>query len=180
MPIIKNWGFTWSRAYIFRGYGGFPGHLKGKARGKPVTDFKDQIGIYLLQDNNRQIIYVGQVGSGKATLFTRLKQHMDGNLAGRWDYFTWFGFFSANNNGTLSKVANVNAQVANFKYSQALNEMEAILIEVIEPALNKQGGNLKGATEYEQYIDGKIKDVSNAEILQKLKTIERRLDKPGS
>lgn len=85
MAIIKNFGFLWERKYIYRGTGGAgkAGHLKGEARGKPVADFGEQIGVYVLYDRNQSIVYVGQAGNGNATLFTRLKNHMDGALWNR-------------------------------------------------------------------------------------------------
>lgn len=162
MPIIKNYGFLWERKYIYRGTGGDgnAGHLRGEASGKPVADFRDQIGVYVLYDKNQSIVYVGQAGNGNATLFTRLKNHMTGALWNRWEYFTWVGFRDVNANGNLSNLQNVDSAVSGFKYSDALDEVEGILIEVIEPKLNKQSGRLKHATEYFQVVDERVADVS--------------------
>ena len=177
MPIIKNFGFLWERKYIHRGWGGDgnAGHLKGFS-GKSSVDFREQIGVYVLYDRNQSIVYVGQAGNGNASLFTRLRNHMDGPLWNRWEYFSWIGFRDVNANGSLSDKQSVDSGVSGFKYSDALNEIEGILIEIIEPKLNKQGGKLKGATEYFQYIDEKVAGVSNhdlyAEILNLSKTVE--------
>jgi hypothetical protein len=105
-------------------------------------------------------VYVGQAGNGNATLFTRLKNHMTGALWNRWEYFTWIGFRGVNTDGSLSNWQNVDSAVSGFRYSDALNEVEGILIEVIEPKLNKQSGRLKHATEYFQFIDDRVADVS--------------------
>ena len=176
MAIIKNFGFLWERKYIYRGNGGNSGHLKGTARGKKQADFSDQLGVYVLYDRNQSIVYVGQAGNGNATLFTRLKSHMDSNhLRNRWEYFSWVGFKDVNKNGSLSDQQAVDSGVSGFKYSDALNEIEGILIEIIEPKLNKQGGKLSSAREYRQYIDEKFKDVSNHDLQEELRLLAKKI-----
>lgn len=175
MPIIKNYGFLWDRDYIYRGAGKTAGHLKGTAAGVADADFRDQIGVYVLYDSAQKIVYVGQAGNGNATLFTRLKNHMDGPLWNRWQYFTWIGFRDVNADGNLSAQQNVESGVSGFKYSDALNELEGILIEVIEPKLNKQSGRLKSAREYYQYRDDRLDDVTAADVLEELRDLRREL-----
>jgi hypothetical protein len=177
MPIIKNFGFLWERKYIYRGTGGDgnAGHLKGKARALETADFREQIGVYVLYDRNQSIVYVGQAGNGNATLFTRLRNHMDGSLWNRWEYFSWVGFRDVNANGSISERQSVESNVSGFKYSDALNEIEGILIEIIEPKLNKQGGKLKDATEYFQFVDEKNRDITNHDLLARLDQIETAL-----
>jgi len=177
MPIIKNYGFLWDRDYIYRGAGSNAGHLKGKAPGVEIADFREQIGVYVLYDSNQRIVYIGQAGNGNATLFTRLKNHMDGKLWNRWKYFSWVGFRDVNADGSLSAQQCINSGVSGFKYSDALNEIEGILIEIIEPKLNKQSGRLKSAREYFQDLDERIEKVSNAELLAKLQEIQSQLQK---
>ena len=155
--IIKNYGFLWERQHINRGTGGAgkAGHLKGFRDGAKNNhvDFCEQIGVYALYDRNQTIVYIGQAGNGKATLFARLKQHMDGSqLWNRWEYFSWVGFKGVTRGG-LNKKHVVGARVSQFTYGAALNEIEGILIELIEPKLNKQGGRLKRAIEYFQFVD---------------------------
>lgn len=174
MPIIKNYGFLWDRNYIYRGAGNNAGHLKGTAPGFSA-DFRDQIGVYVLYDAGQQIVYVGQAGNGNATLFTRLKNHMDGQMWNRWQYFTWVGFKDVNADGNLSAQQNVDSGVSGFKYSDALNEVEGILIEVIEPKLNKQSGRLKSAREYYQYRDERLTDVTAADVLKELQALRSEL-----
>ena len=175
MPIIKNYGFLWERKYIFRGAGSNPGHLRGTASGLSIADFRDQIGVYVLYDQFQNIVYIGQAGNGNATLFTRLKNHMDGGMWNRWQYFTWIGFRAVNQDGSLSAQQSVDSGVSGFRYSDALNEIEGILIEVIEPKLNKQSGRLKNAKEYNQYIDPKVEDVTTAKLLFELREIKEHL-----
>jgi hypothetical protein len=178
MPIIKNFGFLWERKFIYRGSGGDgnAGHLRAKARALPEADFRDQIGVYVLYDRNQSIVYVGQAGNGNATLFTRLRNHMDGPLWNRWEYFSWIGFRDVNADGKLSNQQSVDSGVSGFKYADALNEIEGILIEIIEPKLNKQGGKLKGAVEYFQDIDDRIQEVSNHDLRGELHRISNALD----
>lgn len=179
MPIIKNYGFLWERKFLYRGAGGDgnAGHLKGKSRGKPEADFREQIGVYVLYDRNQSIVYVGQAGNGNATLFTRLKNHMNDTLWNRWEYFTWIGFRDVNADGTLSNQQNIGSAVSGFKYSDALDEIEGILIEVIEPKLNKQSGRLTNATEYLQVIDDRITEISMRQIQSDLLDVKEKLNK---
>ncbi|WP_291921120.1 GIY-YIG nuclease family protein, partial [Limnohabitans sp.] len=158
MTIIKNYGFLWDRKHFFRGAGNISGHMLGWAKGKKelLVDFRKQIGVYVLYDKNQKIVYVGQAGNGNATLFGRLRTHEKDALWNRWEYFTWIGFKEVNNDGTLSAQQRVKSMVSGLSYSAALNEIEGILIEVIEPKLNKRSGNLKKAVEYFQHTEQEV------------------------
>lgn len=158
MPIIKNYGFLWDRKHFYRGVGGNCGHMLGWARGRKdlLVDLREQIGVYVLYDKNQNIIYVGQAGNGNATLFGRIRAHEKDALWNRWEYFTWIGFRAVNVDGTLSAMQKVESNVSGLSYADALNEIEGILIEVIEPKLNKRSGNLKEATEYFQSTEDEI------------------------
>lgn len=177
MAIIKNYGFLWERKFLYRGAGANAGHLKGKCKGRPECDFREQIGVYVLYDRNQHIVYVGQAGNGNATLFARLKNHMDGALWNRWEYFTWVGFRDVNANGALSNHQNVDSAVAGYKYADALNEIEGVLIEVLEPKLNKQSGRLKKAKEYFQVIDDRVSEISIAQLQKNVVVLNDKLDK---
>jgi len=172
MPIIKNFGFLWERQHIYRGAGSKAGHLKGIAPGLAEADFREQIGVYVLYDSSQHIVYVGQAGNGNATLFTRLKNHMNDQLWNRWQYFSWIGFKDVNADGSLSAQQTVDSVVSGFKYSDALNEIEGILIEIIEPKLNKQSGRLKNAREYYQsqlHVD------NASDVLKELRALRNEL-----
>ena len=182
LPIIKNYGFLWERKFLYRGKGGTSGHLKGykqrgSANGKSHADFREQIGVYVLYDRNQNIVYLGQAGNGNAKLFDRLKNHEDGRIQNRWEYFTWIGFRDVNADGGLSFQQRVDSVVSGFKYSDALDEIEGILIEVIEPKLNKQSGKLKGATEYFQVQDEHVIEVSMEKLHKKIVEVKEKLDK---
>lgn len=175
MAIIKNYGFLWDRSQIYRGRGGDAGHLKGTSPGYCIADFREQIGVYVLYDANQKIVYVGQAGNGNATLFSRLKSHMDGVLSNRWSYFSWVGFRDVNDNGGLSNRQSVDSGVSGLTYSNALNEVEGILIEIIEPKLNKQSGKLHNATRYYQYQDDRLKTVTTNELLQEIQGLREQI-----
>jgi len=181
MSIIKNYGFLWERKYIYRGAGGAgnAGHLLGSVRvnGGVRVDFREQIGVYVLYDHNQKIVYVGQAGNGHADLFRRLGHHMIDDLRARWEYFSWIGFRGVNANGTLSNHQKVDAQVTNYRYKDALNEIEGILIEVIEPKLNKQSGRLKEAQEYFQVVDAKMTEASIYDLRNDIEAMRIELNK---
>lgn len=125
MPIIKNYGFLWDRNHIYRGAGSNAGHLKGTAPGRTTADFREQIGVYVLYDPSQRIVYVGQAGNGNATLFTRLKNHMDGQLWNRWQFFSWVGFRDVNSDGKLSGQQNVDSGVSGFNTQTLLTRSKA-------------------------------------------------------
>jgi hypothetical protein len=102
---------------------------------------------------------------------------MDGSLWNRWEYFSWVGFRDVNKTGELSSQQSVESGVSGFKYGEALNEIEGILIEIIEPKLNKQGGKLSAAKEYFQWVDPDIEDVTNKDILDKIEFLARKINK---
>ena len=129
--------------------------------GATEVNFKDQRGIYLLYDN-REIIYVGQ--AIEQTLGQRLKQHISDRLSGRWDRFSWFGFYSVNDKGHLSdrkKFENIDIQVL-------ADTLEAILIESVEPRQNRKQGNTLSGMEYLQKESAEIKKKRTEELLKEL------------
>jgi hypothetical protein len=133
-------GLFWQVDDVFWGKPG-PGNT-GKLLGRIAThatadaiDFREQIGIYVLYSDYR-IIYVGQTGTGNQRLFTRLKQHITDDLAGRWDRFSWYGYRWVKKTGELA----AGAAGAWAYVPEILNEIEGILIHSAEPPLNRQGG----------------------------------------
>lgn len=153
MPIIKNYGLRWARDSVNWGARGRAGTLEGKLatlKSSEIVDFRDQIGIYVLYEPGFIPVYTGQAGVGTARLFNRLKNHQNDHLRDRWDYFSWFGFRAVTEAGALSERQNPDATTS-ITYSDALSEIEGILIEVLEPRLNKQGARWQqNAEEYVQ------------------------------
>lgn len=169
--MIYNYGLLWHRDRIFWGKGGKgdnSAHLRGmKTRSKRRTpslpkektvDFREQIGIYALYQDF-ELVYVGQAGAkakkGKkgTDFYTRLNQHKADALADRWNRFSWFGIRRVNKDGLAiikDKVITERADV--------LNTLEAMIISISEPKLNRQGGAWQPAEEYFQWWDDKERD----------------------
>lgn len=141
MAVIKNYGLRWVRDRVDWGGRGRRGSLTGiprSARTSAPVDFCEQIGVYVLYEAGFSPIYVGQAGFENATLFSRLRAHRNDHLRDRWTHFTWFGFREVNANGNLR--ANQDSQArTSLSYARALDELEGILIQVLEPRLNRQG-----------------------------------------
>lgn len=157
--IINAFGIYWNRNLVH--WKTNPDLLGIQQIGATEVNFKDQRGIYLLYDN-REIIYVGQ--AIEQTLGQRLKQHISDRLSGRWDRFSWFGFYSVNDKGHLSdrkKFENIDIQVLS-------DTLEAILIESVEPRQNRKQGNTLSGMEYLQKESAEIKKKRTEELLKEL------------
>jgi hypothetical protein len=152
--LIHNYGLFWRRSDVFWGRPNFKGHLKGvpvKNTSATPVDFRDQVGAYVLYDDNFRLVYVGQAGVGNQYLFSRLKQHRKDALADRWTRFSWFGIRWVKQNGKLAG----GAAQASIKTGDILNHIEAILISATEPPHNRQGGRF--GNEVEQYLQHREK-----------------------
>ena len=97
------------------------------------VNFRNQIGIYILYDNNG-IVYIGR--ASEQTISKRLKDHTEDRLEGRWDRFSWFGIYSVNEDGTLNSPVNNLIDIENL-----IITFESLLIEVIEPRQNRKRGD---------------------------------------
>lgn len=117
-----------------------------QANSAPI-DFAGQKGVYLLFDG-REAIYVGRVTDG--ALGDRLAQHTKGRLNTRWDRFSWFGVYPANNDGSLDMAAAIEPNT-----DTLIGTMEALLIESLEPRQNRKSGD-DLAKEYAQFEDPKL------------------------
>lgn len=161
--VIKNYGIMWRRDFIFWGYGGQRGCLEGRRSARKV-DFRDQIGVYVLYDESRRPIYVGQAGQGNARLFSRLRNHGKDSLAHRWAYVSWFGLLRVNpGNGRLNRWDDAGKRVRGTLKS-TLNEIEGVLIAATEPAFNKQGARFKGIHRYRQIKHELSEGVTGGEL----------------
>jgi len=120
--------------------------MVGKKKRK--VDFLGQMGIYVLYDKFEQPIQIGQSES----IFDRLSQHRADHLRNRWTYFSWFGFYKVGANNKLilkDQAAQLRRQIT---LGESLDEIEAVLIQVLEPRLNRRGPNWNDAEEYLQVI----------------------------
>ncbi|MDD4205944.1 MAG: hypothetical protein PHH55_07700, partial [Candidatus Delongbacteria bacterium] len=94
----------------------------------------------------------------------RLRNHTVDRLSGRWDRFSWFGFFPVKEDGELFK------ELKHDKLSiQNLGDvLEAILIESIEPRQNRKQGNLFFGLEYLQQESPEIKRKMKQQLIKEL------------
>jgi len=67
-------------------------------------------------------------------------------------FFTWFGFYAvgAKHNLLIKDQAEELKRVLSL--GDGLNEIEAVLIQVLEPRLNRRGPNWQSAEEYLQAV----------------------------
>jgi hypothetical protein len=118
---------------------------------KSEVNFREQIGIYALFDSDREIVYIGEAGIGNKRLFDRLKDHRTNHLRDRWVYFSWFGLRDYNaTTGALWGHDKPETWIREKRNRDALHETESVLIQLIEPRLNKQGAKWTGTSEFLQ------------------------------
>lgn len=173
MATIRNFGHYWSRELIDWGWQGAAGSLLGALRPNAEesdADFRNQIGIYVLYDENREAVYVGQAGRGNNRLFDRLRQHSRGPMRDRWTSFSWFGFLDVGDDGYL--IERDEASIPAHPHTDALDQFEAVLLQVIEPRLAKRGPNWNGTREYFQFVEEEATTLDHLwEELQELRAI---------
>jgi len=152
------------------------GKLEGRRSGRKI-DFREQIGVYVLYDEGRHPIYVGQAGQGNARLFTRLRDHTRDRFVQRWHYFSWFGLLSVNeSSGNLTGWDDKSKRVSG-TIGSMLNEIEGVLIAATEPPFNKQGAKFRGIARYRQVPYSKPENLSQKQLRQMLTKIDKKLDR---
>ncbi|MEQ1770954.1 MAG: HTH domain-containing protein [Devosia sp.] len=126
--------------------------------GAAEVDFADQVGVYLLHDRDR-VIYVGRAADA---LYTRMRAHTFDRLAGRWDRFSWFGLKTVGQDGKLRDEA------PPWSHAVVIETMEALLIETLEPPLNRKRGDNFAAVEYLQVDDPEVEATRQKALLEDL------------
>lgn len=158
MSFIKNYGLFWERDRVTwgtRGKGN-KGSLTGYTGGsREPVDFRDQAGVYVLYDGidipTMKVVYVGQAGQrNNDSLFVRLKAHTRDHLWNRWKRFSWLGVFTVGRNNQLVH-KNID-KMAHLGLPGILDHLEGVLITLMEPPLNKRGGNWGGTAQYYQDV----------------------------
>lgn len=152
--LVRNYGLFWRRDDVFWGWQKKAGHLKGRAvrlaKSEPV-DFRNQVGVYALYDDNYSLIYFGQAGRGEGhKLFNRLKDHKTDRIADRWTRFSWFGTRFVKKDNELSD------EKTGFQggATDVLDHIEAVVLAVAEPPHNRQGGRFGNKVQqFRQYRD---------------------------
>lgn len=155
--LIRNYGLFWLRSKVVWGTGAKGGHIRGmhkNGKTKPMS-FDRERGVYVLYDEGYQLVYVGQTGSGeKQRLFDRLRNHTRDQLMDRWVRFSWFGIEGADNHDKVQAEVSTKQQ----ETKEVLNHIEAILIAVTEPRLNRAGGRFgDSVTQWLQYSDKTVR-----------------------
>lgn len=159
--VIQSFGVSWNRDQVL--WKSNSDLFGVQTSGAEPINFNKQIGVYLLHDR-REIIYIGQAIT--QPIIERLFQHTKDRLSGRWDRFSWFGFYSVNNEGKLNIVEETHR---NISIENLAHTLEAILIESIEPRQNRKSGNKLSGLEYNQKDDPEIEKKRAYKILDDLK-----------
>jgi hypothetical protein len=151
---IQALGMFWRREAVLwsRAKPSLWGH---QSAGAQSVDFAGQVGVYLLHDRDRTI-YVGRAADA---LHTRLRAHTIDRLAGRWDRFSWFGLRKVSDDGSLA-----NPSVA-WTHNVVIESLEAVLIEAMEPPLNRKRGDNFAGVEYLQVDDPAIDEARKKQVL---------------
>lgn len=154
---LRAFGMFWRRDKVMWNSGGR--QLLGRqGSGANPVDFAGQVGVYLLHDRDR-VIYVGRADDA---LFARLLAHTKDRLEGRWDRFSWFGLKNVNDQGALAEAS------PGWTHKVVVDTMEALLIEALEPPLNRKRGDGFSAVEYQQAEDPKLEKARQAQLLAEI------------
>ena len=158
--FINAFGIYWEREKV--GWAPVSPKLLGRQQpeSKPV-DFCGQRGVYMLYDG-RAVVYVGRTTD--QPLGVRLRQHIGDRLGGRWTRFSWFGTCSVSADGALEQPS-----ASGYSQESLIVTMEALLIEGLEPPLNRKRGDEFRAIEFLQAEDPEILKKKRHALLEELK-----------
>ena len=153
---LRAFGMFWKRdAVVWRGR---PKLLGRQGIAATKVNFANQIGVYLLHDRER-VVYVGRATD---TLVSRLLFHTTDRLGGRWDRFSWFGLRNVGGDGEL-----VDSTVP-WDWTVVIETLEALLIESLEPPLNRRRGDNFSGVEYLQVVDPEIERSQRRQVIDLL------------
>jgi hypothetical protein len=155
-----------------------------------IVDLKNQIGVYILFDKNKHVIYAGLAGRGKSSIYSRLYSHFKNDIDDRIEFYSWFGLKEHNETSyeyrifttkqkkesSPVKIFHLNkgpkAESFGIDKNTLIQHLEALLIEVLEPSRNKRGADWKKAERLKQF---KSTHVTKDNILQELEKISKRI-----
>lgn len=163
---VQALGMFWRRDLV--SWSAQPQLLGQQQKNAAVVDFCDQRGIYLLHDG-RETIYAGRVTD--RPLGKRLWEHTTDRLNGQWDRFSWFGISAVREDGTLVEQTDLKIGP-----EQVIIELEAVLIEALEPPLNRRRGDGLRAVEYIQAEDPVLRQKQLISVVNELQA--KLLGKP--
>jgi hypothetical protein len=159
--VIRAFGIYWQREHVvWRRQPRLFGRQQVAAKS---VDFGGQRGVYVLADHH-SVIYVGR--AVERPLGQRLYEHTLDRLSGRWNRFSWFGFYGVSDAGKLTE------EPLTPTLSSIVAAFEAILIETLEPPQNRRRGDEFNGVEYIQDIDPELKE---QELQATLRSIELKL-----
>jgi hypothetical protein len=153
---LQAFGMFWRRDQVL--WLGTPLLLGRQGEGAESVNFTDQVGVYLLHDRER-VIYVGRAAD---TLFARLKAHTTDRMGGRWDRFSWFGLRAVTEDGDLG-----DPSVA-WTHTVVIETLEALLIEALEPPLNRKRGDNFSGVEYLQVAAPELEKHRKKQLIDEL------------
>src|SRR5205823_7581067 len=126
-PHVVDWG---------RRGAGHGGRFDGVLKDGTQTNVWEQRGIYVLFQD-WEVVYVGK--TGERPIGPRLRWHLSDDVAGRWDRFSWYGVRRINQNGSLAAIPAPGRRIVS---ADAIHTLEALLIRVTAPSLNRRRENL--------------------------------------
>ncbi len=146
--LIKHYGLRWRPERVTwgsKGKGG-RGTLRGTCKLKKSTyerDFWEEVGVYALYKSDT-LVYVGRTTKG--TLGSTLRSHLRRRNEGRWDTFSWFGLRAINTaSNSLRKASDKHVAA-----DEVIKAIEAMLIEVANPQLNRKRESIRKAVKVKQ------------------------------
>ena len=161
--LVKAFGMYWKKDFVI--WKQQPSLYGWQQVGAKPVDFGGQRGIYVLYDHHT-VIYVGRTTD--RSLGQRLFEHTRDRLSERWDRFSWFGMYGVSESGKL-----IEAEIK-LSIEVLVETLEALLIETLEPPLNRKRGDAFSAVEYLQSLDPELKEL---ELRKTLLSIEQSLRK---
>ena len=168
-------GWHWKRAAVDwkKAQPPLRGVWDGSKQGRESVDFSEQIGVYLLHDKSKRVVYAGRT-TGSKGFGGRLKDHTTDDLGNKWSRFSWFGFREVDERGRLGQGELVDALPEGLGQGRLVKLMEMMLIQALEPSENKKSGDMR---EGEFIIAGKYEQVPDpkSELVTKKHWIEEML-----
>lgn len=154
--LIQAFGVYWSRDSVV--WKNKPRILGAQQPNADNVNFAEQRGVYVLYDRTRTV-YVGRcIDRG---LGQRLFEHTRDRLQSRWDRFSWFGVLGVGDSGKLQEGYLPNT------LQTWIASMEALMLEVLEPSLNRRRGDSLQGVEYLQVEDPGLEARQREAVLRK-------------
>ena len=199
MAQIRSYGLYWDyRLVEWDDYWIYGWKLNNDTWREPPSEAEvvvnAQRAVYLLHAADRSVVYVGQSGGGQRRLGQRLWDHTRNSRRGLWTHFSWFGLNEPVEyaEDQVSDQLAVEKQVppdnyieesSNDQIASSLNIMEALLIDILNPPLNRRRGNWNGATKYQQYSYSELTTLDDLwskqkKMMKRIKKIQKSVGKP--